>query len=342
MNIADSALVLVEAAMGKLSGVAMIIICFLSSRGVHNIGSELNSPDIPSWNPSGASSFLPTDKSRRSYLISRTVDLVILHASVLDKEGKSILDLKQGDFRIFENQEEQKIATFACEDIPVSIGLVIDNSASMLAKRPRVNAAAQAFVQAGNPHDEMFVVNFSIAYHLDRDFTSDFDQLYKSIERVEPRGSTALYDAVLGSLDHLSNGTCDKKALLLITDGEDNSSLKDLAYTLRAAQQSEALIYAIGLFAGDNREEQQRAARSLKLLAESTGGEAFFPKKIGEIRKLCRRIAGEIRNQYTLTYYPSNTEHDGTYRRVQVMVGSRHFVVRARPGYYARNAVPSQ
>jgi Ca-activated chloride channel family protein len=289
-----------------------------------------------------------TDQQKKNgdqgYRIRSTVDLVVLHASVYDKDENFVPNLKQENFRVFEANVEQKIALFRREDIPVSMGIVVDNSGSMRSKRPRVNAAAITFVQTSNPQDEAFVVNFNDEYYLDmdKDFSSDPKDLKEALDRIDARGSTALYDAIIGSLDHLQKGTRDKKVLLVITDGEDNASRKNLAYTVQAAQQSNAVIYAIGLFSDDDKNEKKRATKALKEITEATGGQAYFPKDVNEVQALCTKIAHDLRNQYLIAYYPTNTAKDGTYRAVQLQVippkGSGKLTVRTRPGYYAPKA----
>ncbi len=304
---------------------------------------------IPNVPPPPGAQQPQTQKSDQGYRIKRSVDLVVLHASVLDKDGNLVTDLKTDNFRVFEDKVEQKVSFFKREDIPVSLGLVIDNSGSMKTKRPRVNAAALTFVQTSNPQDEAFVVNFNDEYYLDldKDFTSDQRELKEALERIDSRGSTAFYDAIIGSLDHLKKGHKDKKVLLAITDGEDNASRKDLAYTVQAAQQSDAMIYAIGLFADDGKKEQRQATKALRELTEATGGEAYFPKEVVEVESICTKIAHDIRNQYTLGYYPTNANKDGTFRTVSVQVlpprNRGKLVVRTRTGYYAqKEAVGSQ
>ncbi len=292
--------------------------------------------------PAGAAK--PQQQKGEGYRIRSNVDLVVLHASVFDQGGNFVPDLKQADFRVFEDKVEQKIALFKREDIPVSVGIVVDNSGSMRSKRSRVNAAALTFVETSNPQDEAFVVNFNDEYYLDmdKDFSSDPKDLKEALDRIDSRGSTALYDAIIGSLDHLQKGTRDKKVLLVITDGEDNASRKNLAYTVQAAQQSNAVIYAIGLFAEDDKRERKRASKALKEITEATGGQSYFPKDVNDVESICTKIAHDIRNQYIIAYYPSNAAKDGTYRTVQLQVippkGRGKMTVRTRPGYYAPKA----
>jgi VWFA-related protein len=291
----------------------------------------------------------PAEKSGdQGYRIRRDVDLVVLHTTVLDDKGDFVPDLKPDNFRVYEDKVEQKLSLFKREDVPVTMGLVIDNSGSMRSKRARVNAAALTFVKTSNPQDEVFVVNFNDEYYLDldKDFTNDQKELREALDRVDSRGSTAFYDALVGSLDHLKKGSRDKKVLLVITDGVDNASRKTFEYAVQAAQQSDAVIYAIGLFAEDDKKEARHATKVLKTLTEATGGLAYFPKEVSEVEALCTKMAHDIRNQYVLAYYPTNTRRDGTFRSVQVQVtpprGRSKMSVRTRTGYYAQRESGAQ
>lgn len=282
--------------------------------------------------------------------IVRNVDLVVLHTTVVDpRSGHVVTDLKRENFRIFEDKVEQQMSTFRREDVPVTVGLIIDNSGSMREKRERVNSAALTFVKTSNPQDEVFVVNFNDEYYLDldKDFTNDLGELKDALERIDSRGSTAMYDAVIGSLDHLKKGTKDKKVLLVVTDGIDNASRvgngdfkRGLQIAMLEAQKSQALIYMVGLFADERGREKRQARDALEKLAQATGGLAFFPETLAEVEPICTQIANDIRNQYTLTYYPTNTAKDGSFRRVEVQLdnlprGRGKLQVRARTGYYA-------
>ncbi len=295
---------------------------------------------------SGAQAQQPAPPQRKSddYKIQRDVNLVVLHASVVDERGRFVPDLKQENFRVLEDKMEQKLALFKREDVPVSVGLVIDNSGSMRDKRDRVNIAALTFVRTSNPEDEVFVVNFNDDYYLDldKDFTSDINEMKEALERIDSRGSTALYDAVIGSLDHLKKGHRDKKVLLVITDGEDNASRKSLEVTVQEAHRSDAVIYAIGLLSQESKRAAKRARQALISLAQATGGLAFFPEGAQDAEAICTQIAHDIRNQYTLAYYPTNTRKDGSFRAVQVEVmpprGRGKLSVRTRTGYYAQRA----
>lgn len=274
------------------------------------------------------------------------MDLVVLHATVVDEKGQFVPGLTADNFHVFEDKVEQKISVFSKEDIPVTMGLVIDNSGSMREKRPQVNAAALSFVRTSNSADEVFVVNFNDEYYLDldEDFTSNPQELHDALERIDTRGSTALFDAIIGSLDHLKKGHKDKRVLLVITDGDDDASRKDFPYTIKAAVESNAVIYAIGVFSDDDRKNNKKMIRKSKkeltTLAEATGGLAFFPDSLADVDPVCVQVAHDIRNQYTLGYYPTNTAKDGTFRSVKVDLippkGRGKLTVRTRTGYYAQ------
>ena len=269
------------------------------------------------------------------------VNLVVLHTTVLDDRGRFADGLKEENFRVSEDKVEQKLAVFKREDIPVSMGLVIDNSGSMRDKRPRVNAAALTMVEASNPQDEAFVVNFNDDFYLDldKDFSNSIPELKEALERIDSRGSTALYDALIGSLDHLKKGSKDKKVLLVVTDGEDNTSHNSLEKTVKEIQKTDTVIYTIGLLGEESKKNAKRAKRALEQIAQASGGLAFFPENVDDVHNICEQVAHDIRNQYTLAYYPTNTRRDGTFRNVQVQVipprGRGKLVARTRNGYYA-------
>jgi Ca-activated chloride channel family protein len=269
------------------------------------------------------------------------VNLVVLHTTVIDDRGRFADGLKQESFRVLEDKVEQKLSLFKREDIPVSMGLVIDNSGSMRDKRPRVNQAAITLVEASNPQDEAFVVNFNDDFYLDldKDFTNSVPELKEALERIDSRGSTALYDAIIGSLDHVKKGHKDKKVLLIVTDGEDNTSHNSLEKTVREVQKTDTVIYTIGLLSEESKKSAKRAKRALEEIAKASGGLAYFPENVEDVHNICEQVAHDIRNQYTLAYYPTNTKRDGTFRAVQVEVipprGRGKLVARTRNGYYA-------
>jgi len=283
----------------------------------------------------------PPGQQQLGAVIKKDVNLVVLHTTVIDDRGRFVDGLKQENFRVLEDKSEQKLSVFKREDIPVSMGLVIDNSGSMRDKRPRVNEAALTLVQGSNPQDEAFVVNFNDDYYLDldKDFTSSIPELKEALERIDSRGSTAFYDALIGSMDHAKKGHKDKKVLLAVTDGEDNASRNTLEKTIREIQKSNVVIYTIGLFSDEDKKNRKKAVRALKEIADASGGIAYFPENVEDVHSICEQVAKDIRNQYTLAYYPTNVRKDGTYRAVQVEVipprGRGKLSARTRNGYYA-------
>jgi Ca-activated chloride channel homolog len=274
-----------------------------------------------------------------SYTIRVSVDMVVLNATVRNRKGTPVSGLGKGDFQVYEDGILQEIKHFSHEDIPVTVGLVVDNSGSMRPKRPEVIAAALAFARSSNPQDQMFVINFnehvSFGLPFSTPFTDQAAQLQVALSRITANGETALYDAVAVALEHLKKGNRDKKVLIVISDGADNASQHNLAQIMATAEQSDAIIYALGLFEPD---DPDRNPHVLQQLAKATGGEAFLPKTLEEVTPICERIARDIRNQYTIAYVPTNRQQDGTHRAIQVKAeaaGRGRLVVRTRTGYTA-------
>jgi len=315
----------------------MLFVC--SGADAQNPPPILSAPSLPPPPPT------PGQQAGSDHKLKQATELVVLHVTVADDRGQFVADLPKGNFKVYEQNIEQNLSFFSREDVPVTMGLVIDNSGSMRDKRDQVNAAAMTFVRTSNPQDEAFVVNFNDEYYLDTDgeFTSDQANLHDALSRIETRGSTALYDAVIGSLAHLKKGHKDKRILLLVTDGDDTASEKTFEDAIKAAEESNATIYAIGVYSEDDLEHDKKTVRHskkiLEQLAEATGGLAYFPAQLDQVTPICEQVAREIRNQYTLGYYPTNTAHDGTFRPVAVKVippnGRGKLSVRTRTGYFA-------
>lgn len=263
--------------------------------------------------------------------------LVLLHASVVGRDGRLVTNIPQSAFKVFENGVEQPLKLFRREDVPVSMGIVIDNSGSMRDKRSRVGAAALALVKASNPDDEIFIVNFNDDSYLDQPLTSDVGLLEQALTRFDTRGGTAMRDALNMSIDYVKqNGKKDKKVLVVLTDGNDNSSTTTLEQLLRKAQRTEVLIYSIGLLNEEEAREARSARRALKALAEASGGLDYYPKSLSDVEEITPRVAHEVRNQYILGYTPLNQALDGTFRQIKVVVnGFGRPTVRTRSGYYA-------
>jgi Ca-activated chloride channel family protein len=283
----------------------------------------------------------PIPQSSR-YTLSVDVNLVVLHVTVQDKKGIPVPGLGKDNFHVYDNGVSQKIRLFRREDVPATVGLVLDNSGSMRRKRTEVTAAALVFARSSNPEDEMFVVNFnehvSMGLPPNKAFTSSVNELQGALSRFRADGKTALYDATAVALEHLQESPLKKKALIIVSDGGDNASARNFRQTLRMAEHSDAIIYTVGVF---DEYDEDRNPGVLKRIAKVTGGRAFFPDDIKAVTGVLRRISEEIRNQYTIGYVPETQKRDGAYHSVRVTLSGHHshnWLVRTRTGYFA----PSQ
>jgi VWFA-related protein len=266
--------------------------------------------------------------------------LVVCHTTVVDKSGKLVTTLKEDAFTVFENDVKQNILLFKREDIPVSIGLIIDNSGSMRPKRASVEAAALALVKASNPDDEVFIVNFNDDAYIDnpnnKDFLTDVEEMKEALTRIDSRGGTAMREAIDKSIEWLKKAHKEKKVLVVVTDGVDNASTISLEDLVRNARQSDVLIYSIGLLTDEEKRSASSAKRQLNALAEATGGLTYYPKDVSEVDPIAHQVARDIRSQYTIAYKPSNDALDGTYRRIKIAVKAPgNPTPRTRTGYYA-------
>jgi Ca-activated chloride channel family protein len=275
--------------------------------------------------------------SPEDYVISREVNLVVLPITVSNREGQFVSGLEKSDFRVYENGQPQTITDFRSEDTPVTVGLVVDHSGSMIAKSKEVIEGAIAFVQESNPQDEEFIVNFTdkIVMGLPANvaFTSDANDLKAALSTPSASGRTALNDAVIVALRHLDLHQGSKKVIILISDGGDNASYHTSAQALRIALSTNVVIYTIGLFDEDSADQNPKA---LQLLAKETGGLAYFPRTSADMVRVCRQIAGDIRHQYTIAYSPAK-QGTNTYLKIRVNVitnDRRKLDVRTRAGYY--------
>ena len=278
----------------------------------------------------------PGDKPTVFHLDTR---IVVCHTTVIDKAGHLVTNLPQSAFTVYENKIRQEIRRFKREDVPVSLGLVIDNSGSMRNKLTQVKTAAVALVKESNPADEVFVVNFNDSAYLDnpreKPFTNDVGELEAALAKIDTRGGTAMRDAIQMSIDHLKGAHRDKKVLVVITDGNDNASTVGMDTILRNAHKSDVLLYGVGLLTEEEHREAGRARKALNDLAEATGGKTFFPKDVAEVDSIARQVAHDIRNQYVIEYSPSNSAMDGTFRAIRITAKAPGTTVRTRSGYYA-------
>jgi Ca-activated chloride channel family protein len=266
--------------------------------------------------------------------------VVVCHATVVDKSGHLLTALPKEAFTVLENSVKQEIRVFKREDVPVSLGLVIDNSGSMRNKIAQVKAASLALVEDSNRDDEVFVVNFNDTAYMDlpegKNFTNDIKELETALARIDTRGGTAMRDAIQMSIEHLKKAHKDKKVLVVVTDGNDNSSIVGMEALMKSARQSGVVIYAVGLLTEEEHREASRAKRSLSDLTEATGGSVFFPKEVDEVDRIAHQVAHDIRNQYTIAYSPLNAAMDGAFRQIRITAkGPGSPLVRTRTGYYA-------
>src|SRR5438445_8648744 len=248
-----------------------------------------------------------------------------------------ITNLDKGAFTVLEDGKPQAITSFRHEDIPVAMAIVIDNSGSMREKRPKVNQAALNLVRYSNAKDQVFIVNFNDEYYLDQDVTSNINRVKEALEKIEARGGTALYDAVVASADHLKKSAkLERKVLFVVTDGEDNASRESLEQAVRRLQEENGpTVYAIGVL---GEERQRRAKRALETMAERTGGMAFFPRSLEEVDSISSAVARDIRNQYTIGYKPTTPKSVGGYRAIRVDANAHGYgklTLRTRTAYYA-------
>jgi Ca-activated chloride channel homolog len=309
----------------------------------------LNVDRDPVTSPDGAETTVPGESQNTStisrdngrYTLQRNVDEVVLNATVLDDKQHMVSTLAKDDFKVFEDGVVQTISSFQHQDIPISLGILVDNSGSMRTKRQAVNTAALDLVQHSNPDDESFVVNFSDEAYIDQDFTANVGKLRDGLAHIDSKGGTALYDAIMASADYLTkNAKRSKQVLLVITDGEDNASSTTLEETVRRIQDlSGPVVYSIGLLYDDTGggREAHRAKRALEMLANETGGISFFPKNLDQVDAIAGEVARDIREQYTIGYHSTKPISQGGFRAVHVEAkakGYNKLMVRTKSGYY--------
>jgi Ca-activated chloride channel homolog len=339
--------------MRRPNNISLLLLFLFTTLLIAHSVSQSNSQNPDSSNPGAQSSSSPpagrpTAAPNASqnveasdngvFVIHTRVDEVLLHATVVDDKQHIVTDLEKNDFSVYENGHQQTITSFRHEDVPVAMGIVVDNSGSMREKRQKVNAAALNLVRSSNPSDEVFIVNFNDEYYLDQDFTSNIAKLKAGLEKIEARGGTALYDAVVASADHLKNeAKLEKKIILVVTDGDDNESGESLEQAVRRLQaENGPTVYTIGIL--EKEEHPKHAKRALQIMSERTGGIAFFPNTLDEVDAISRTVAHDIRTQYTIGYKPTTPKSQGGYRQVKVEARARShskLSVRTKSGYYA-------
>jgi VWFA-related protein len=270
------------------------------------------------------------------FVMSVNSDFMELHVSVVDERDRNVVGLTKENFKITENGISQPVTIFKHEDIPVSLGLVIDNSRSIEPRKARLDAATLSFVRQSHPEDESFVVHFDFDARLERDFTTRISDLEETLAASKPFGQTAIYDALMLSLDHMEKAKHQKKALLLVTDGLDNVSHTSFRQVLEAVKHSRVEIIVVGLLSAA---EGAKAEATLTQIANASGGHAYFPDDVDQARAMMEKAAHDLRTQYTIGYVPSDPAHDGSWRSVRVEitppVGSKDKLnADYRHGYY--------
>ena len=306
------------------------------------------SPDVdaPPQSQTGAPQGVGLSKIERQggkYTLHEDAYEVRLNATVLDPGGRSIQTLDKSAFTVYEDGIQQTIASFRHEDLPVSLGLLIDSSGSMYDKRAAVDKTSLDFVRLSNPDDEEFLVDFSWEAFIDQDFTNNIDKLQQGLGFIKSSGGTAIYDALVASADYLAkNAKHPKQVLLVVTDGEDNASSATLEQTIRRIQDLDGpVIYCVGLLFGEDtdKRESRHARRVLETLAEQTGGAAYFPKSLKDVDAIAAEVAQDIRTQYTISYHSTKSPTLGGYREIHVEAKAKsmgRLSVRTRSGYYPR------
>ena len=310
----------------------LLILFFFSTAGTTQNAPAAGSPQLETQQPKEPA---PSDDNS-IFVFKKDVEEVAVHATVVDDKNHMVMNLTKSAFTVLENGHPQSMTSFRQEDIPVSMCIVIDNSGSMREKRDKVNKAALNLIRASNAHDEVCIVNFNDEYYLDQPFTGKINLLKEALEKVEARGGTALYDAMVATSNEMKiHARLQKKVLFVVTDGEDNASRESLEQTVRALQEENGpTVYAIGLL---GEERARRARRALQTVAEATGGIAFLPKTLEEVDEISRTVAHDIRSQYTIGYKPTTPKSAGGYRTIKVEArakGYKKLIVRTRSGYY--------
>jgi len=330
--------------------IAWFLVCLLTLASVSSAQSPTppSAPPVPASTPStdnaspqdaSPQDVSPQDDKSPTFVFKKEVEEVILHATVTDDRNRLITGLGRDNFKVYEDGKLQELTSFRKERVPVALGILIDNSGSMLPKRAKVNEAALQLVDASQQDDRVFVVNFGDDAFLDQDYTQDISKLRAALQRVETRGSTALYDAIIAAVDHIVKmSPLQKNILLVVTDGRDNASQATFQEVLHKLQSKNGpVLYTIALEQNERRDDDSR--QSLRRLSEQTGGTAFFPSSLDEVQSIASAIARDIRSQYVLGYRSSNPHTPGVYHSIQVQALDRSFRLRVetRTGYYSGN-----
>ena len=287
------------------------------------------------------------ESKQKGFTIGVNVDLVVLHAAVHDKGGRFVNGLKKENFKVFEDGVAQTVSVFSQEDVPVSLGILLDTSGSMRTKLELVNKASLALIRASNPDDEVFLLGFSQEIELLEDYTNDVDMISDALDNIVVTGGTALYDAIYLGVQKAQKGRKPKKAIVVVSDGEDRDSYYKLEELLAKVQEADVQIFCVGfmspspekgLFGRFSKTPAEKAREAMQKISDETGGKAYFPQKVTDLNAVASEIAHELRNQYSIGYNSSNTAKDGSWRRTKVVLAgadSSNYQVRARTGYFS-------
>ena len=283
-------------------------------------------------------------KAQAPLVFRSEIGVVYLHATVRNERGELVTNLGPSAFTVYESGARQTLSVFRHDDVPISLGILLDNSGSMREARPLVEAAALAALRASNPADETFIMNFADKAKVDVPFMSDLAALSAGVARLDSIGGTALRDAIASALDHLEDHAKNqRKVLLVITDGNDNASETPMDRIKQQAERSDVAVYAVGLLHQGDPSKVERGRDALSALTESSGGLAQYPATADQAGAAAREIAGQMRHLYTLGYSPAAQMLDGSYRKVRVVAkGPERLHVRTRPGYWAKPTVPKR
>jgi Ca-activated chloride channel family protein len=328
-----------------LAGIVAFVFGVLSLASVSAAQSSSPPTTPPPSTRAHASDTAPQDDDSGGFVFKKEVEEVVLHAIVVDSQNHLISGLARDDFKVYEDSKPQELTSFRKERVPVALGILIDNSGSMLPKRAKVNEAALQLVDASQQDDRVFIINFGEDAFLDQDYTPDVGKLTAALQRVETWGSTALYDAIIAAVDHLETSPLPKKVLLVVTDGRDNASQATFQELLHKLQSKNGpVLYTIALEQTQNARRDDGNRQSLRILSEQTGGAAFFPSSLDEIKSIASAIAQDIRSQYVIGYRSSNTHTSGAYHSIQVqaLAGSTRLRVTTRTGYISGSTGSSE
>jgi len=288
---------------------------------------------------SGAQSILSNEKTDDPSIVSSRVDMVLVPVSVTDKEGRSVMDLSKDNFRVFDDNKQQGLQNVALEDEPTSIGIVVDTSASMENKIPRVLLAVHDFIRDANPQDEFFVITFSDRPRPPVRFTSSAQILEDAVIATPVGGYTALLDALDLAIAKMQDAKYSRRAIVVLSDGGDNHSRETVAHLVRTVEESELLIYSVGIYDGSSQSvEEILGPELLKKLSTRSGGAAFDARDGHEVSEAVRNVVGQVRTRYVLSYYPNQKPKDGRWHTIKVKLNGSHrphLHVHAKAGYYA-------